>query len=158
VGSIESLCDNISGSPAAACIEKTEASLEVREQPLREEQPYERLLQALAEMQAQIEERVRPVVAQVVQAEIDRLRTLSERHQNHLNDCLAHIDENILSCRDHLHEYRRVRSDLVSLQQRLTELGAEPVAPVAIVGDVLSDNLSDILTCRVERLQLAGKI
>ena len=154
-GSIESLHDNICGSPAKLCIQNTEASVEVREQLMREEQSYERLLQALAEMQAQIEERVRPVVAQVVQTEIDRLRTLSERHQNHLNDCLAHIDESILSCRHHLHEYRRARSDLMSLQQRLTELGADPAD---IADAVKSDNLSDMIIARVEGLKLAGKI
>jgi len=44
---------------------------------MKEEQSYERLLRVLHDMQAQIEERVRPVAEQVVQAEVERLQNLS---------------------------------------------------------------------------------
>ena len=122
---------------------------------MSEERSYERLLRSLQEMQTQIEERVRPVMAEVVQAEVDRLRALSEQHQNHLNDCLAHIDESLLSCRDYLHAYQQTRSDLISLNQRLTDLGAQAAA---IPNDVPTDNLCDIVQAGLERLKLVGKI
>jgi len=122
---------------------------------MSEEGSYERLLRSLEEMQAQIEERVRPVMAEVVQAEIERLRALSEQHQNHLGECLDHIDESLLSCRDHLHAYQQARSDLVSLNQRLADLGAQGEA---IPNDLPTDNLCDIITDRLERLKTAGKI
>jgi len=122
---------------------------------MSEDQIHERMLQALKEMQTHIEERVRPVVAEVVQAEINRLRTLSEQDRSQLKECLARIDESILSCQDHLHEYRRQRARLMLLNQRLTDLGAEP-APIP--DDVPSETVSDILNARVEGLRLVGKI
>ena len=47
-----------------------------------EQQTYQRLLRTLHDMQAQIEERVRPVAEQAVQAEIERLRSLSEQQRS----------------------------------------------------------------------------
>lgn len=122
---------------------------------MSEERSYERLLRSLQEMQTQIEEHVRPVMAEVVQAEVDRLQTLWEQSQEQLNDCLAHIDDSLLSCRDHLHAYRQTRSDLISLNQRLADLGAQAAA---IPEDMPTDNLCDIVQTRLERLKLAGKI
>jgi len=122
---------------------------------MTEEQSYERMLQALKEMQSQIEERVRPVIDQVVQVEIDRLHTLAEQHQGHLKECLARIDKSLLSCQDHLHKYRQARSDLLLLNQRLADLGAQPGT---IPDDVPSETLSDIMAARQEGLKLAGKI
>lgn len=122
---------------------------------MTEEQSYERMLQALKEMQSQIEERVRPVIDQVVQVEIDRLHTLAEQHQGHLKECLARIDQSLLSCQDHLHKYRQARSELLSLNQRLADLGADPET---ISDGVPSETLSDIIAARLEGLKLAGKI
>jgi len=122
---------------------------------MTEDQAYERMLQALKEMQSQIEERVRPVVGQVVQVEIDRLHTLAGQQQGYLKECLARIDKSLLSCQDHLNEFRQARSDLLALNQCLADLGAEPET---IPDDVPSETLSDIILSRVEGLKLAGKI
>jgi len=122
---------------------------------MNEKHAYERMLEGLKEMQSQIEERVRPVVVQVVQVEIDRLHGLAERHQSHLKECLGRIDERLLSCQDQLQEYRQARSDLLSLNHCLADLGAEPAA---IPDDVPSETLSDIIHARLDGLKLLGKI
>ena len=129
--------------------------IEIREDLMKEEQTYERLLQALHDMQAQIEERVRPVAEQVVQAEVERLRDLSEQHRSALQDSLAQIDENILNCRSHIDQYRQRRSDLAALNERLSKLGVDP-APVP---ELLPEaNPGEIIRARVEGLRTEGKI
>jgi hypothetical protein len=121
---------------------------------VKEEQSYERLLQALRDMQAQIEERVRPVAEQVVQAEIARLRSLSEEHRSALSDCLAHIDQSILSCRSQLDHYQQTRSNLVALNERLRKLGAHPES----APELPAENLKDLILARVEGLRVDGKL
>jgi chromosome segregation ATPase len=121
---------------------------------VKEEQSYERLLEALRDMQAQIEERVRPVAEQVVQAEIARLRSLSEEHRSALSDCLAHIDQSILSCRAQLDQYQQTRSNLAALTERLRKLGAHSESPPALP----AENLKDLILARVEGLRADGKL
>ena len=122
---------------------------------MKEDQTYARLLQALHDMQAQIQDRVRPVAEQVVKAEVERLRVLSEQQKTILNDCVAHIDQSILNCRKQMNEYRQTRSELVTLNDRLSNLGAEPI----VVPDTYpTENLADLILARVQRLRAAGKI
>lgn len=129
--------------------------VEIREDLMKEEQSYERLLKALHDMQAQIEERVRPVAEQVIQAEVERLRDLSEHHRAALQNSLARIDENILNCRSYIDQYQQRRSDLAAVNERLTRLGADP-APLP---DFLPEqNLGDVIRARVEGLRTEGRI
>lgn len=131
------------------------AGVEFKEDLMKEEQTYERLLKALQDMQAQIEERVRPVAEQVIEAEVARLRELSEHHRTALQDSLARIDENILNCRSYIDQYQQRRSDLAFVNERLSKLGAEPVP----VPDIFpQQNLGDIINARVEGLRTEGKI
>ena len=122
---------------------------------MREEQTYERLLRVLHDMQAQIEERVRPVAEQVVQVEVERLQSLSMHQKSILNDCLALIDQTILDCRIQMEEYRQTRSALLVLNQRLADLGAEPVA---VPDHFPTENLGDLILARLEGLRSQGKI
>ena len=146
---------SLSTALAQQYIHSAQPGIEIREDLMKEEQTYERLLQALHDMQAQIEERVRPIAEQVIQAEVARLRELSERQRTALQDSVAHIDESILNCRSHIDQYQQRRSDLAVLNERLTKLGANP-APIP---DFLPDaNLGDIITARVDGLRTAGKI
>jgi hypothetical protein len=131
------------------------AGVEFREDLMKEEQTYERLLKALHDMQAQIEERVRPVAEQVIQAEVERLRQLCETHRLALQDSLAHIDENILSCRSYVDQFHQRRSDLAAVNERLSMLGADP-APIP--DGLPEQNLGDIIRARVEGLRMEGKI
>jgi len=122
---------------------------------MREEQTYERLLRVLHDMQAQIEERVRPVAEQLVQVEVERLQSLSMHQKSILNDCLALIDQTILDCRIQMEEYRQTRSALLLLNQRLADLGAEPVAAP---DHFPTENLGDLILARLEGLRSEGKI
>jgi len=157
--SIESTLNSIRDHLSAAASKRGPSKAQPREDAgktlVTEEQTYERLLRALEDMKTQIEDRVRPVAEQVVQAEVERLRYLSEHHKNALEQCLTQIDRSILGCRDHVNAYREKRSDLMMLNQRLAKLGAEPVPfpeqiPVA--------NVEELIRARVEGLATEGKI
>jgi hypothetical protein len=145
----------VSTSLAEQCMNSGGAGVSVPEKSMKEEQTYERLLQALHDMKAQIEDRVRPVAEQVVEAEVERLRDLSGRHHSALRECVNQIDQSILSCRAHMKEYQQLRSDLVVVNQRLARLGAEPAA---IPDELPSAHLGDIIKARVEGLHIEGKI
>lgn len=122
---------------------------------MKEEQAYERLMRALHEMRTQIEEGVRPVAEQVVQQEVERLRSQSEQQRSILKDCLAHIDHSILNCRSQMDDYRQTRSDLVALNESLANLGAEPVA---VPDHFPAENLGDLILARLQGLRAKGKI
>ena len=125
------------------------------EDPVEADQIYQRLLRAFQDIQTQIQERVRPVAELAVQAEIDRLRSLSEQQKSILLDCLAEIDRSILKCRNQVDQYRQVRLDLIRLNESLAGLGAEPV----MMPDYSpAENLGEIILARVEGLRAEGKI
>ena len=122
---------------------------------MKEEQTHERLLQALGDIQAQIEGHVRPVAKQVIQAEVERLRSLSEQLKSILNDCLMRIERTILDCQSQMEEYRQTRSDLAALNERLASLGAEPVP---MPNQLPAETLGDLILARVQGLRVEGKI
>ena len=129
--------------------------IETGKTAVKEEQSYDRLLRALEDMKAQIENHVRPVAEQVVQAEVERLRDLSERHKDALEECLSQIDESILDCRAHVDAYRESCADLMTINQRLAKLGAEPVP---FPEQIPAANFDDVIKSRVEGLEAEGKI
>jgi hypothetical protein len=130
-------------------------TVEFKERLMKEEQDHERLLQTLRDMQAQIEERVRPAAEQVVRAEIERLRSLSQQQKSTMRDCLAHIDESILSCRAHMAQYQEMRANLTALSERLVNLGADPES---LPDHLPSESLGDLILARVEGLRDEGKL
>jgi DNA repair exonuclease SbcCD ATPase subunit len=122
---------------------------------MKEEQAYERLMRTLHEMQTQIEEGVTPVAEQVVQREVERLRSQSGQEKSILQECLAHIDQRILNCRAQIDEYRQTRSALVALNERLANLGAESVM---VPDHFPAENLGDMILARLQGLRAKGKI
>jgi hypothetical protein len=92
-------------------------------------------------MQAQIEERVRPLAQQVVELEVARLREQSSNDQAALNDCLAQIDQCILNCVGQLDDIRAFPSS----QRTHRELGAPP-EPRRIV---IAENFDAAIQARV---------
>jgi len=122
--------------------------------PFSDDRGYSRLLQALRDMHAQIEERVRPMAQQVVELEVARLREQSSHDQATLNACLAQIDQCILNCVGQLDEYQKKHAFLISLNERIAKLGATP-EPLA---DFLSlENFATAIQARVEGLRHQGK-
>jgi hypothetical protein len=122
---------------------------------MKEEQAHERLLQALDDMQAQIDGYNRPVAKQAIQAGVERLRNLAEQRKSILNDCLMRIDRTILDCQSQMDEYRQRRSELAALNERLACLGAEPMP---IPDHLPAETLEDLILARVQELRLEGKI
>ena len=122
---------------------------------MREEQSYERLLQALQDMKNEIAKQIRPVEEQIIQANVDHLRQTFTQESRRLTKCLEEIDDNILACRQYLQDYERIRSSLHGLNEKLTQLGAESIQ----VPDGLSNaDLGEIVKQRIENLRTQGKV
>ena len=123
--------------------------------PFSDDRVYSRLRQALRDLQAQIEERVRPLAQQAVEFEVARLREQSGHDQETLKSCLEQIDQCILNCVGQLDEYQKKHALLISLNQRIANLGATP-EPLA---DFLSiENFDLAIQSRVEGLRNRGKL
>jgi hypothetical protein len=116
---------------------------------------YGRLLQALREMQTQIDERVKPLATEIVRHEVARLRAQSDDHQNSLKECLARIDQSIVNCFARMEAYRLGSAELEALNHRLAELGAAPEPPPPALAE---GSAADSIIARLESLRLAGKI
>jgi hypothetical protein len=87
------------------------------EDPMKQEQPYERMLQTLQE---------------------DEARRLSK--------CLEEIDHSLLDCRKYVEEYDQVRSTLHTINEQLSRLGAEPLPvvdglPTHDLGEVIKNRI-----------------
>ena len=84
-----------------------------------------------------------------------RLREQSDHDRATLNACLAQIDQLILTCVDQIDEYQKNHALLISLNERLTTLGAKP-EPLA--ESLRTQNLSDTIQWRFEGLRHQGKL
>jgi hypothetical protein len=115
---------------------------------------YDRLLQALHDMQAQIEERVRPLAQLTLQAEVAQLREQFARDQAALKESLARIDQCIVSCTDRLDEYQRRYADLATLNERIASLGA---APEPLPENLAARDFKEIIDLRLQNLSLTAK-
>ena len=122
---------------------------------MKEEQSYERLLQALQDMKAEIAKQIRPVEDQIIQANADHLRQTFNQESRKLNKCLEEIDNNILACRQYLQDYERIRSSLHALNEKLSQLGAEAIQ---VPDGLPSADLGDNIARRMEHLKSQGKI
>lgn len=122
---------------------------------MREEESFERLLQALQDMKNEIAKQIRPVEEQIIQANIDHLRQTFSQESRRLNKSLEEIDDNILACRQYLQDYERIRSSLHGLNEKLTQLGAESLP---VPDGLLTSDVGEIVRQRVEYLRSQGKI
>jgi hypothetical protein len=146
---------SVSESLAQHYIGITESRLQLPENLMREEQSYERLLQALQDMKNEIAKQIRPVEEQIIQANIDHLRQTVAQESQKLSKCLVEIDENILACRQHLEAYERTRSGLHGLNEKLSQFGAEAIP---LPDGLPTSDLGEIVTQRIEHLRSQGKI
>jgi hypothetical protein len=137
-----------------ACCDFAESSDHLDEETVREEDTCGRSQDPLKKMQAQIDARMGSPTAQVVTLEVKRLLADFTRHQDALIRCFNGIDERLLSCCDYIDEYKKTCSVLVGLNERLADMGEEPLE----LPHVVSDSPGDLILARVERLKLKGKI
>lgn len=145
----------VSETLAQHYISTRETRIQVPEDLMKEEQSYERLLQALQDMKTEIAKQIRPVEEQIIQANVDHLRQSFNQESRKLNKCLEDLDENILACRRYLNDYERTRSSLHGLNEKLSQLGADGIQmPEALP----SSDLGEIIRQRMDYLRSQGKI
>jgi chromosome segregation ATPase len=145
----------VSESLAQHYVAMKEPRIQMPEDLMREEQSYERLLQALQDMKSEIAKQIRPVEEQIIQANVDHLRQTFNNESRRLAKCLEEIDDNILACRQYLQDYERIRSSLHSLNEKISQLGAEGLQ---IPDSIPTTDLGDVVRQRIEHLRSEGKI
>ena len=145
----------VSESLARHYVAMKDFRFQMPEDLMKEEQSYERLLQALQDMKAEIAKQIRPVEEQIIQANVDHLRQTFNQESRRLNKCLEEIDDNILACRQYLLDYDRIRSSLHSLNEKLCQLGADSIQ---VPDGLPSADLGDIVRQRIEHLRSQGKV
>jgi chromosome segregation ATPase len=132
-----------------------EPRIQIPEDLMREEESFERLLQALQDMKGEIAKQIRPVEEQIIQANVDHLRQSFKHESRRLAKCLEEIDDNILACRQYLQDYERIRSGLHGLNEKISQLGAEAMQ---IPDSIPTTDLGDVVRQRIDYLRLEGKI
>jgi len=145
----------VSESLAQHYISTREPKIQLPEDLMREEQSYERLLQALQDMKSEIAKQIRPVEEQIIQANVEHLRQTFAQESRRLSKCLEEIDDNILACRQYLQDYERVRASLYGLNDKLVQLGAESIA---VPDGLPSADLGEIIHQRIEQMRSQGKL
>jgi DNA repair exonuclease SbcCD ATPase subunit len=132
-----------------------EPRIQIPEELMREEESFERLLQALQDMKNEIAKQIRPVEEQIIQANVDHLRQIFDQESRRLTKCLEEIDDNILACRQYLQDYEHVRSSLHGVNEKLSQLGAESLP---LPDGLPTLELGEIVRERIEHLRSQGKI
>ena len=145
----------VSESLARYYVSMKEPRIQMPEDLMREEQSYERLLQALQDMKNEIAKQIRPVEEQIIQANVDHLRQTFSQESRKLSQCLEEIDDNILACRQYLQDYERIRSGLHGLNEKLAQLGADSIQ---VPDGLPTSDLAEIVRQRIEHLRSQGKI
>lgn len=146
---------SVSASLAQHYISMREPRIQMPEDLMKEEQSYERLLQALQDMKTEIAKQIRPVEEQIIQANVDHLRQTFNQESRKLSKCLEEMDENILACQRDLQEYERIRSSLHGLNEKISQLGAEGIQ---LPDSLSSSDLGEIIRQRIDSLRSQGKI
>lgn len=154
-GALTLVKKRVSESLAQHYIGMKEPRIQMPEDLMREEQSYERLLQALQDMKNEIAKQIRPVEEQIIQANVDHLRQSFSQESRRLAKCLEEIDDNILACRQYLQDYERIRSGLQSLNEKLTQLGADSIQ---MADGLPTLDLGEIIRQRMDHLRSQGKI
>lgn len=145
----------VSESLAQHYISMREPRIQMPEDLMKEEQSYERLLQALQDMKSEIAKQIRPVEEQIIQANVEHLRQSFSQESRRLSKCLEEIDDNILACRQYLQDYERIRSSLCGLNEKLTQLGAQSIQ---VPDGLPATDLGEIVRERIDFLRSQGKI
>ena len=147
ISNIQSALGSITTGDPPTRVAQTSPLPKSVETPVPDDLVYGRLFQALRDMQLQIEERVRPLAQEIVNAEVVRIREQTEQNQAALSQCLAQIDHCLLTCAERMDEYQKRHAALETLNGRLVSLGAtaEPLPP-----DVLTLNIHEAIRSRID--------
>ena len=143
-----------SAAPGPESPPATSAQSQSTANPLFELHTDDRLLQSLREMQAQIEERVRPLAQHVIDSEVARLREQSAYQQALLRSCLDKVDRCILDCIGQINDYPNSHAVLIALNERIENLGG---APEPLPESLLLENYLAALRARIDETRDRGK-
>jgi hypothetical protein len=149
LGAVKAQGPAVSNDPRAPILNSSDTASK------SEDPPFDRLLTTLRAMQAQIEERLRPLALRTAQAEIEYLRDRAQEDQNALTDRLAQIDRSIAACFERLDETRQCYTELTRINQRLVQLGA---VAESLPEDPRSTGALEMIVARLENLRRAGKL
>jgi hypothetical protein len=121
VANIHAMLDSIKAmGSSAANSQSTAKTAAVASKP--DEEPHDRLLNILRDMQSQIENQVRPLAQQAIAFEAERLREQAAVDQRDLSACVEQIDRCVSACVRRAREYRREHGELALFNGRLTAL------------------------------------
>jgi len=149
ITSIHSMLGSLRGGPLPSLAMQSPSKISYDVTGAVVDAHYQRLLQAVQEMQGQIEQRVRPAVHLLVQHQVDHLRSQSDEKMGALRDCLSQIDRSVLQCLAGLDEYQKRYADLDTLNQSLAGLGA---SPEPLPEKISVEQLSETISTRLARL------
>jgi len=116
---------------------------------------YGRLFQVLRDMQAQIEDGVRPLAQEVIRAEVARIRAQTNQAQAALDQCLGQIDQSILACVERVDEYQKKYAALITFNDRLMSLGA-PAEPLS--SHALNSKIDEAIQSRLEAVRQKPRV
>lgn len=157
ISNIQSVIDALKGQPApsTAIPSQPPAGPANDAAPKNPEHSFDRLLQMLRDMRVQIEERMRPLAVQALEAEVASLCARAKQDQRALKECIERIDGSIAVCLNRIDEGRQAYDRLISLNRRLTELGdvAEP-----LMQNPYSQSAPEFIGFRIESLRQEGKL
>lgn len=152
ISGIHAMLDSMKCPASSAASTEFIAEMAWRASPLSED-PYDRLLHILRDMQSQIEHQVRPLAQQTIAFEVERLREQAATEERDLRACLERIDRCVSACIQRAHEYRREHAELVGFNRRLSALGSstEPLPECP-------SDITEIISSRLEWLRVQQKV
>lgn len=152
VSSIHAMLDSIK-APIAGAANSESIAETAAVVPAPNEQPYDRLLHIVRDMQSQIENQVRPLAQQAIAFEVERLRERAGIDQRDLTACVEQIDRCLSVCVQRAREYRREHAELARFNGRLAAQGsaAEPLPECP-------SDITEIISSRLQWLRSHQKI
>jgi hypothetical protein len=85
----------------------------------------------------------------------EQLGIIFEDEKRALEDCLHGIDNRLTECSMYIENYKRLYADLVSMRDKLVQLGAEPSSlPSALP----TDQVEGVMAWRLQELRAQGRV
>ena len=151
ISSIRSTLGSFSSDPLSTLTLQSSATYSAGITQSTSDAYFQRLWQALQEMQAQIEQRVRPALQRMIQSQVDQLRRQSDEQMAALRTCLSQIDRSVLQCSAGLEEYQKRYANLDQVNKDLARLG---VLPESLPEKISVDNLRETISARMKNLDI----
>jgi hypothetical protein len=83
------------------------------------------------------------------------VRAIQEGEARQISQCMEGIDLRLLDCHKSLKEYKRLHFTLRLINNQLSRLGAEPLA---VAEELRTQDLTEIITSRIDHFKSTGKL